>query len=33
MVITIEAAAKEYILRKSDEHAVSIRLVERPGGV
>ena len=33
MVITIEDSAKEYILRKSDDHTISISIAERPGGI
>lgn len=33
MLITIADSAKEYILRKSEEHTISISIVERPGGI
>lgn len=33
MLITIEDSAKEYILRKSEENAISISIAERPGGI
>ena len=32
MLIAIEDSAKEYILRKSEERAISISIAERPGG-
>ncbi len=33
MLITIEESAKEYILRKSEERAISISVAQRPGGI
>lgn len=33
MLITIEESAKEYILRKSGERAISISIAQRPGGI
>ncbi|HML32011.1 CC/Se motif family (seleno)protein [Sporomusa sphaeroides] len=33
MLITIEESAKEYILRKSEERAISISISQRPGGI
>ena len=33
MLITIEESAKEYIMRKSGERAISISIVQRPGEI
>ena len=33
MVIVIEAAAAQYVLNKSTERAITIDIVERPGGL